>query len=253
MVKNPLHRYREGKELYSNGRQSPATLSSDGWVVAPWIPVTDQQRMSGASIMRWAIVKMIESGDPLNEEVSVDLAHALRSLNHGQITGVFIPSVSADTHEVISQGLEDAEEAREEIASSLQESNTVPADWAKSLLDTMVAADYGHIKGLAAPFSSHSTIMDADRDQAPEEQKQSKDDEPKGHIKYLAILHRKNPEATAKELLRCCIDDARKHQDTDDESFPFYMVSDDIALKGKKTAINGKTFSNWLTDAKKII
>lgn len=253
MVKNPLHRYREGKELYSNGRQSPATLSSDGWVVAPWIPVTDQQRMSGASIMRWAIVKMIESGDPLNEEVSVDLARALRSLNHGQITGVFIPSVFADTHEVISQGLEDAEEAREEIASSLQESNTVPADWAKSLLDTMVAADYGHIKGLAAPFSSHSTIMEADRDQAPEEQKQSKDAEPKEHIKYLAILHRKNPEATAKELRRCCIQDAKNRQDSDDEQFPFHLVSGDIALKGKRVVVTEKTFAHWFSAAKKII
>lgn len=245
-------RYLDGKELYSNGRQSPATLSNDGWVVAPWIPVTDQQRMAGAAIMRWAVVEMIEAGDPLNEEVVFDLAHALRSLNHGQITGVFIPSVAADTHVVVSEGLEDAEQAREEIASSLQESSTVQADRVQSLLDTLVAADYGHIKGLAAPFINASVTPNANQHGAPKKQKKITENQPKAHIQYLALLHQKSPAATARELRKHCIEAARSHQGSDDERFPFHLVRGEIALKGTQRVVSEGAFANWFTASKKL-
>ncbi|HLO61717.1 MAG TPA: hypothetical protein VK165_02005 [Azonexus sp.] len=73
------------------------------------------------------------------------------------------------------------------------------------------------------------------------------------HIIYLAALHLEYPALTAKELRRICIDRAKAGSDGDaDPEFPFSFSNNDIVLKGKTRQIEEKTFSNWISEARKL-
>ena len=248
-------RYLDGKAMYSMGPQGKTVLTAEGWQVSPSHPATEHERMIGASEMRSAFQSMLQSGGLIPEEVARDVAHWLLLLNDGRATGIFVPlALAADgAPAIIDSATPEAIAARIDISARLENTGEISAGYVSAFLDALSRAERGRLTGLAAPFLSHAPMMDACQDRESEEQKRSKDTQPKVHIKYLALLHLKHPEATAKELRRCCVEDARNHQNIDNENFPFHIVSGDIALKGKQAAPSEKTFSNWFADAKKQI
>lgn len=68
----------------------------------------------------------------------------------------------------------------------------------------------------------------------------------KSHIAYLAHLVNENPSASAKDLERLCLRSAS------DEGSPFEGCRGSLVLRGKPRPIESKTFSNWVTDARKL-
>ncbi len=70
--------------------------------------------------------------------------------------------------------------------------------------------------------------------------------EVKVHIKYIADLHLEYPNVTAPEIMRICLERSGSAES------PFTAKGRDLLLKGKSNPIEGKTFANYFTEAKKL-